>query len=276
MSAIGSEGVAAPAAESIPAAGSVVGGSGETFGSNGNHGPNNIGFAMAGSQNAPAAATPGSGPAVNMPPSNPQFGQQNVPQTLPQPTPQDFARMFGEAFKMYQQQNAPAPQAQAPKYRDPKHWALPQGDNVDGPAEFAQRFDSAVQEATAQAIGPLQQEIAMLRDSLVLMNGSKAVDPGFQAVQGRVMQILESGATRDVGLARHIAELERRVASSGQPQPTGFQQQNFPHPVPTPPPHAQSPTTRAPGPSVPQFDPKARPNIMGIVEGLMRKEGFIQ
>ena len=257
----------APAAEGIPAPGTVIGG-GESFGGSQNHGPNNIGFSVGNQGQQATTQTAQSAPAP-------------IPQQLPQPTPQDFARMFGEAFKQFQQQNAPPPAPQAPKYRDPKHWTLPQGDDVNGPAEFATRFDAAVQEATQQAIAPLHQEIASLRDSLVLLNASRAPDPGFQAVEQRVMQILQSGATRDVGLARHVAELERRLASAAQqPQQTqqfgGFQQPSFPHPVPTPPPHAQSPTTRSPGTSVPQFDPKARPNIMNIVEGLMRKEGFIQ
>lgn len=267
----------------------------DTFGSFGdgdttsiNHGQNNIGFNTAGqfSQHQTPPVQPPAPPNTALP----FAGQQNQqPQpTGPQFSPQEFARLAAEAMRQYQGQIAPPQTPSKPKYATGAHWQMHEGET--GPDAFAQRFETAVSEATQQALLPMQQEIATLRDALVMLNGSKAVDPGFQAVESRVHQILSSGVTRDIQAARYIAELERKTQQQqphqtqqqprdqfGQFMPGGqFQAPSFPHPVPTPPPHAQSPTTRAPGSSVPQFDPKTRPNIMNIMEGLLKQGGYVQ
>lgn len=175
-------------------------------------------------------------------------------------TPQQFTQMQAQAFK---QANQPAPVKPADPWEDrAKFWTIPDG-HADPAGEFHSRLEQYVKASNA----PLLQELEALRGAVQYLNSVKSADPEFTAIEGDVNELLQSGAVRDIRLAREIATLRRGAKSQAVPG-SGI-------PKPTPPQYASTPNPRSVPQGSPKFDPKQKPDIMRITQGLLEREGML-
>ena len=206
---------------------------------------------------------------------SPESSVAPSPAAAPQPThnvnpwanftPQQFTQMQAQAFKQAHQL---APVQKPDPWSDrAKFWTIPDG-HPDPAGEFHGRLEQFVSAQNA----PIFQELEALRGAVQYLNANKSADPEFAVIENDVNELLQSGAVRDIRLARELASLRRAKAGIAPVAPV---QSGFGIPKPTPPQYTSTPNSRT-APSVPpKFDPRQRPDIMRITQGLLEKEGML-
>lgn len=260
-----SQGGSAATPEAAPSAGvaeaGATGGEGES---------GNIGLFSPADRNADG----GAGSPAQQPQQTPApVASAPAPNPWASMTPQQFAQMQAQAFA---QANRPQQQPKQQPWQDrQKFWTIPEG-HPDPAGEFHGRLEQFVGHAVESATGPLVQQIEALTGALQYLNANKASDPEFAAIENDVNELLQSGSVRDIKLAREIATLRRKASGAASPAAPVQSGPVFgqPKPVPTPPPHASTQNPRPFSPSPVKFDPKQRPDITKITEGLLAKAGF--
>ena len=184
-----------------------------------------------------------------------------------------FARAQADALQRVIPRQEVQPKAKAWADKS-KFWSIPEG-HPDAAGEFHNRLESYIGDVLEERTSPLNQEIQMLRSAVAYLNANKTTDPEFSQVETEVNRLLQSGAIRDVRLAREYALMKAQASSGQAAAAPGAVAASAPRPVPAPPPHAFGSQTRAAPGIQAKFDPTKRPDISKIAAGLMEKEGFL-